>query len=131
MEICLFLMAFMCLCHLGYLNINKQEFIVDLKFFACVFLGVAILLFEKAYKKDNTEFVIYGIEMFIMAVLLLFLPYIYFYSSLKILIIFVMVPFYWGIYYCGKSIVIEYKMKKQYYKNISDVKEITKKERKK
>lgn len=131
LGICLVLMALICTFHLGYLNIARAEFIVDLKFFAFVVLIVSIILFEKAYKKDSGELCIYGIEMLVFATFILFLPYIYFSSTPIVLLIFVLSPLYIGIYYCIKSVIIESRIKKEYYKTLSDVKEITKKERKK
>lgn len=128
------LMIIVCILHLGFLNIERAEFIIDLKFFAFISLIVSIILFEKAYKKDNGEIAIYGIEVLVFSILILFLPYIYFYSNKVIHIIFVISPLYMGIYYCIKSIIIESRAKKLYYKTLSDVKEIvhknTNKERK-
>ena len=131
LTICIAIMALICTFHLGYFNIEKAEFIVDLKFFAIVVLLIAIVLFEKAYKKDKGALWIYGIEALVFASYILFLPYIYFYSSTMIKAIFAISPLYFGVYYATKCIVIESRIKKEYYKNLSDVKEIVKKEGKK
>ena len=125
------LMLLVCIFHLGCLNIDRKEFIVDIKFFSIISLIATIIIFEKAYKKDNGELAIHGIEGLVFSIYVLFLPYIYFSPNKMIQLIFVIAPIYFGIYYAIKSIIIEKRITKAHYKSLSDVKEIIKKERKK
>ena len=47
--------------NLGYYNINETKYLVDLKVFSIITIGITIVLFEKAYKKDSGYITIYGI----------------------------------------------------------------------
>ena len=121
----------MCSFHLGFINIKKENFIIDLRFFSVLLLAIAIVLFEKAYKKDNGKYFIHGIEILILAILTLFLPYFYFYCTDKLARSLVAIsPAFFGVYYCIKGIIIEQKMRKQYRKENNDIKEIVKKDKK-
>ena len=76
------------LINLGYKNIAKDIFITDLHVFSMTILAASIVLFEKSYKNENEILCVYGIEMLVLAILTLFMPYIYFYSNPNIRIIY-------------------------------------------
>lgn len=114
---------------LGSENKTKVVRITDLKIFSVIFLITTISLFETAYKKDNGELAIYGIEALIVAILTLFLPYIIFELEPQYQIFYNLIGAYFGIYYLIKCICIFIKSKNSYNKSISDVKEIVKKEK--
>ena len=118
--------------HLGFINIPKENFIIDLRFFSVLLLVISIILFEKSYKKDNGKYFVYGIEILILAILILFLPYFYFHCKDRLARILIAIsPAFFGIYYCVKGIIIEHKMRKKYKKESNDIKEIVKKDKKK
>lgn len=114
---------------LGSEDKTKVVRITDLKIFSVIFLITTISLFETAYKKDNGELAIYGIEALIIAILTLFLPYIIFELEPQYQIFYNLIGVYFGIYYLIKCICIAIKSKNDYNKSISDVKEIVKKEK--
>lgn len=121
----------MCCFHLGFINIKKENFIIDLRFFSVLLLAIAIVLFEKSYKKDNGKYFINGTEILILAILTLFLPYFYFYCTDRLTRILVSIsPAFFGIYYCIKGIVIEQRMRRKYKKENNDIQEIVKKDKK-
>ena len=115
---------------LGSIDTIKVSRSVDFKIFSLLLLFISIALFEIAYKKDNGKLAINGIEILLVAMVTLFLPYIVFeldsihqkYYILSMSLI--------AIYYIIKSIIIGKKAKKAYVKAESDIKEITKKENK-
>ena len=85
----------------------------------------SIIVLEVAYHKDSGKWAISGIEMLILAILMLFAPYIFFRFTNKI--IYAIIAFI-TVYYICKIIIIYCKEKKQYLLNISDIQEIIKKE---
>ena len=120
-------MIYFYLIHLGYKNIEKDKFILDLKVFSCISLVAAIVLFEQSYKKESKKLCIHGIEMLIIAILTLFMPYVYFYSNLETKIVYLSIFVFALIYYGIKSILIHRKTKNKHLDDMSDVKEIVKK----
>lgn len=61
----------------GLHKIGGTTFIKDLNILAFTFLGIALILIEIAFNKDNIEKCITGIESLIMGIFTLFLPYLY------------------------------------------------------
>ena len=116
---------------LGSVNIQTEIFSVDLRVFSIGILLGAIVLFEISYKKENTKLCIYGIEVLVLAILTLFLIYIYTIYPNAFNLISAWMSLGFAIYYVSKGIVIYKKMEKDYYKSLSDIKEIVKKESKK
>lgn len=115
------------LINLGYKNIARENFILDLQVFSITLLTISIVLFEQSYKKEEGKFCLYGIEMLVLAIVTLFMPYIYFYSGTPVRTICSSLAIFLSIYYVGKCIVIQNKAKKRHLDNLSDVKEIIKK----
>ncbi len=110
---------------LGFINIESQIFIVDLKVFAISILAIAIGIFEHAYKKDSGKIAIYGIETLVLAFCMLAFIYIDIMYNSKFVIITILLTYVIAIYYTAKSIIIYQKMKKQYF--IDSMKKIIKK----
>lgn len=90
-----------------------------------VMLMFTIFIWELAYKKDDGLLAICGIEMLIVSICILFMPY----SLLKLHaapLKFINIVFI--IYYCIKNFIIYHKEKTKLLKQNSDIKEIVKKE---
>ena len=102
---------------------------VDFNIFSILLLGVSIYLFESAYKKDNGSLAIYGIETLIVSIITLFFPYIIFELGEFYKRYYMIVSVCILIYYIIKSIWIANNVKRIYLKQISDIKEIVKKEK--
>ncbi len=115
---------------LGSAGSTKNVRIVDFNIFSIIILGLAICLFEIAYKKDNGAIAMYGVEALTIALTTLFLPYVIFEVSEAHKKYYLMVSSYIGIYYIIKCIYISVKTKKKYLDEASDIKEIVKKENK-
>lgn len=115
---------------LGSAGSTKNVRVVDFNIFSIIILGLAICLFEIAYKKDNGAIAMYGVEALTIALTTLFLPYVIFEVSEAHKKYYLMVSSYIGIYYIIKCIYISVKTKKKYLDEASDIKEIVKKENK-
>ena len=108
--------------NLGYLNINKSIFIQDTAVFAMTTVIIAIVLFEKAYRKEKGYLAIHGLEVLVVALLTLFTPYTYFYVQPLVSKILMIVPVIFAMYYVAKGIIICIKTQKAQDRKISDVK---------
>ncbi len=114
---------------LGSNNSVKSVRSIVLNVFSFLFLGLAIVLFEIAYRKDKENLAINGIEALIIAMLNLFLPYIIFELDEVYKRNYLLSTAFIAIYYTLKSIYISLKIRNKYMDSISDVKEIVKKEK--
>lgn len=114
---------------MGFKNIEGNNFIVDLKVFSGTFLAISIILFEKAYKMDDVNIAIYGIEMTVISIFNFALVYVYYtyYDNFK-LVVFVSIIL-MILYYLIKSLIIYLKQKKIYLFEKSDITKIVKKEK--
>ena len=74
-EIFLFFMI------LGYKNIEPKVLTTDLFVFSGLVIILTIYIFEKAYSKDSGFFALLGIEVMVVSVITLFLPYSYYYFA--------------------------------------------------
>ena len=111
----------------GMLNIPTENYTVDLKVFAVIFLVMAIILFEYGYKKDNGEIWLHGVETTIFGIFTLYLTYLYkiFYAKYWTLLLSAGIIVL--IYYAIKILVIQRRMEKEYRKTLTDIGEIVKK----
>ena len=98
----------------------------DIKVFAGTFLVIAILVLEKAYKKDSGKTAITSIELLVLAFHSLSIVHMvnifkcdfHFYLIISSIIV--------ATYYIIKGIVIYTKKRKEYLKGLSDISEIVK-----
>lgn len=112
--------------NLGMSNIPTENYLMDLKVFSILLLGVTIILFELAYNKDKSELWLHGIEVMGVSIFTVYLIYfysIYFNTFGNILFSFAFAYF---IYYVIKVIIMRRRTIKN-YKNSTDIGEIVKK----
>lgn len=113
--------------YLGSQNIEANVFLTDLKVFSFGLLIIAIILFEYSYKKDNGNLCIHGIEILILAIITLFLIYIYsLYINRTFSLIITSISIFSIIYFVIKSIIIFFRIKNVDFKSKNDIKEIIK-----
>ena len=114
---------------LGSINISPESFLLDLKVFSILLVLLFIFLVEKSYKKSNQNLCIHGVEILLVAISTLSAIYIYslFVHRFKMIIALISLGF--GIYYILKSIIIYINLRKKYYKEENDIKDIIKKEK--
>lgn len=127
--ICACLVAYFLFLFLGSVDKTKTVRVIDLKIFSTIYLATSIILFEIAYKKDSGKIAIHGIEILLVAIMTLFLPYIIFELDSKHQKIYYFVGEYIAAYYVIKCICIAIIRKRKYSKDVSDIKEIVKKEK--
>lgn len=115
--------------NLGYMRLEKEVFENDLKVFAVILICSTIYFIEKAYKTDRETYLSYAIELFVLSIITLYMPYVYYYQNTLAQLIFTTSAVYIFIYYAIKSIVIYVINKNRYIKCESDVKDIIKDEK--
>ena len=113
--------------NLGFYNLAESTYLVDLQVFSAITIGITIVIFERAYRKDSGEITIHGIEMLFLSILTLLTLFIHssFYERYTYIINSMATLF--ATYYAIKSTVIFVKMKKVIMKENSDVRKIIKK----
>ncbi|MCI8965787.1 MAG: hypothetical protein HFJ43_05550 [Clostridia bacterium] len=112
--------------NLGYLKLEDNVFKNDLKVFAIILLGFTIYFIEKAYKTDRGTYLVHSIELLVLSIITLYMPYVYFYHNTVAQFLFTTSSVYLAIYYTIKSICIYIIYKHRYIHKISDVSEIIK-----
>jgi len=112
---------------LGYYNIEQELFLTDLKVFSLTAIGITIIIFEYAYKKDSGENAIFGIEILALSIFTLMLDNVYRMYNDKFIYIVNSVSMLFAIYYIGKCIIIYKKMRKKALKKANDIHKIAKK----
>ena len=118
--------------NLGFLHIEGEVLITDLKVFSLTLIAVSIIIFENAYSKDSGTLTLYGIEILITAIISLVSIYVYiinkdiFMSYIIIASASRKMQAFFSIFLKNfkKAIFMTIYAKKEYKKTISDVKEI-------
>ena len=113
---------------LGSLDSAKVTRSIDLNIFSIVLLAISIILIEVAYKKESAKIAVTAIEILIVSVVTMFLPYIIYELDKTHQRYYIISGVAIAFYYIIKSIVISNRAKAKYEKNESDIKDITKKE---
>lgn len=125
------LVVYFTLLILGSVETIKNVRSTDFNIFSILMLSISICLFEISYKKDNGKLAMFGIEALATAIFTLFLPYIIFELDEMHKKYYLMISGYIAVYYIIKCIYISFKIKKEHMKELSDIKDIVKKEKNK
>lgn len=113
--------------NLGMKNIHKDIYITDLKVFGMSFAILAVIFFEKAYNNKDGKILCRGIEILIIAIITMLIQYLASYLTPSYTIIIPIFAIVYNVYFVLKSLVMIHKTKKDYKRNLNDIKEITKK----
>lgn len=114
--------------NLTYENISAEHLETGIKILTMIFLFISIYLIEKAYKKDNGDLALSGIEILILSAYTLTTKYITTKYNLNFKIYSLISSYVSAIYFVFKSIVIYTQGRKKLAENLSDIREIVKKE---
>lgn len=108
-------------------NLPKETSILICKIVSVVLFIFTLILFEIAYKKDDDEICINGIEMLALSLITLLTPYTFIQKPNNFSLI---VGVYFTIYYIIKNFIIYKKEKNKYLRQINDIMQIVKRESK-
>lgn len=110
--------------NLGYIKLDVVEFEADLHMFASVLIIATIAVWEIAYKNDSNEIALNGIELLVISLVTLFMPYIYFHRGNLVKFFYSIFAVYMSVYYLIKCAIIYIREVKKYKDSLSDIKEI-------
>lgn len=123
----LFMIYFFVL-NIGYGAIMVQRLEKDIQLFAGVFLIIGLIFLEKSYKKDDGQKAITAIEFLVMSIHSLSIMHVVTRYKFDFQIYLTASSYIFAIYYILKSIIIYTKGRKKYLDDLSDVKDIVKKD---
>lgn len=126
--IAIIIMIYFILISLGNVNIEQSAFIIDLKVFSITLLVLAVIIFEKSYKKDDGVLCLYGIETLVLAIVTLLSVYVNLLLHERFIGLVSIASFGFAIYYVVKATAIYIRDRNKYIKNQSDITEIIKPE---
>lgn len=110
--------------NVSYGKLEDNMYINCLKACAGILICSTIVMFEIAYRKDSGVIALHSVEILVLAILTLFMPYIYFYRGLALRFLYSFSSMYIAIYYAIKALIIYQIEVKKYISGLSDVKEI-------
>lgn len=116
---------------LGMKNIHKTIYITDLRVFGVSFAILSVVLFENSYNRKSVKKLCTGIEILILAIITMVLQYFVLYLTPKYSIIIPIFAIIYNVYFILKAFVMTQKIKIDYKRNLSDIKEIVKNKEKK
>lgn len=112
----------------AYANISSEHFELGIKVLTMVFLFIAIFMFEIAYKKDDDNLAIQGIEILVLSAYTLTSRHITNKFHFDFRTYSIVASYIFAIYFVLKCIVIYTRGRKEEAEELSDIKEIVKKE---
>ena len=128
MWLAIMIMLYFCIADGVYIGAPEAISRMVLKAFAVAFILVTVLVFEIAYRRENSALGIVGIELLVFSVIMLYMPQILKNLNQGMAQIFALTPFFCAVYYLVKSMIDYVKTEENYQNNLSDVKEIVREE---
>lgn len=114
--------------NLAYENISSEHLSLGIEILTMVFLFIAIYIFEKAYKKDDGNLAIQGIEILILATYTLTSRHITNKFNFEFKAYSAIASYIFAIYFVLKGIIVYTKGRREEAEELSDIREIVKKE---
>lgn len=114
--------------NLAYENVRTEYMELGIKILTMVFLFIAIYIFERAYKKDDDNLAIQGIEILILSAYTLTTKHITNKFSFNFKSYSLVASYLYAAYFLLRSIIVYTKGRKEEAENLSDIREIVKKE---
>ena len=126
--IAVLIMAYFCIISAVYDNVQETGIIKVIKISTMVFLGIALILIEFAFKRESKTLLIHTFESLAIALHSLTTVYITRVFKLDFKGYILVSSYIFSIYYVLKAIVINTKARKEYLNNLSDISDIVKKD---
>lgn len=118
---------YLCCINILALYIETPIYIRALKVLSIILALIAIIYFEFSYRKDNEKIFLYGVEVLVLAVITLFSNYAYYIYFDRFNYILTGITIAFVVYYIVKILIVRARMKKKYYEDQNDIKDIVKK----
>ena len=114
--------------NIGYNSVMLERLEKAIHLFSGIFLVIGLVFLEKSYKNDDGKKAITAIELLVMSVHSLSIMHVVTKYKFDFQIYLTASSYIFSIYYVLKSIIIYTKGRKKYLDELSDVKEIVKKD---
>lgn len=114
--------------NLAYENVSSEHLSLGIEILTMIFLFIAIYIFEKAYKKDDGNLAIQGIEILILATYTLTSRHITNKFNFEFKAYSAIASYIFAIYFVLKGIIVYTKGRREEAEELSDIREIVKKE---
>lgn len=121
-------MIYFFILNIGYNSVMIERLEKVIHLFSGIFLLIGLIFLEKSYKIDDGKKAITAIELLVMSMHSLSIMHIVTKYKFEFQIYLTASSYVFAIYYVLKSIIIYTKGRKEYLDELSDVKEIVKKE---
>ncbi len=118
------IMLFFIIINFSYYRIEDLSFLLGLKILSGFFLFLGIIILEIAYNKDNGIIAITAIELFVLSIHMLSMNHLVEISKIQFSSYILISAYLFSLYYILKAIIIAIKVKKEYLKSLSDIREI-------
>lgn len=112
----------------AYINVKTEYVEIGSKIITMIFLAIGIFIIEKAYKNDDGNMAIQGIEVLVLATYTLTTNHVVNKFEFNFKSYSLVASYLYAIYYLIRGIYIYTKGKKEEVDNLSDIREIVKKE---
>lgn len=107
-----------------YGKVNEEQLKLTMKIASSVFMGLTIIIFEVAYRKDSGKLAINGIESLVLSCFILSITYVITVNDFDFNLYILVASYAVSIYYVMKAILIYTKEKKKFLDSLSDIREI-------
>ncbi len=114
--------------NLAFENIKLEYLEIGIKIFTMIFLFIAIYIFEKSYKKDDEKLALQGIEILVLSTYTLTTEHITNKFNFDFKSYSLVASYIFAIYFILKSIIVYTKGRKELAEELSDIREIVKKD---
>lgn len=124
--IAIIVIGYLVLLNVLSLHIETRIYISVIKILCVALAVVSVIYFELSYRKDNGYLFMHGAEFLVIATITLFSVYAYslFFVTYNSILLYISI--FVVVYYIIKTILTLRNMKKQYYKEQNDIREIVK-----
>lgn len=122
------IMLYFIVLNLAYVTMQQERLIGDMEVFAGTFLVIGMIFLEKAYKKDNNSIAITGIEFLFLSLHSLSIMHVITLFKYDFRLYLLTSSYVLSSYYVLKCILLYTKGRRDYWKSLSDISEIVKKE---
>ncbi len=122
------IMLYFIVLNLAYSTMKHERLVEDIKVFSGSFLIAGIIFLERAYKKDNNEVAITGIEFLVLSLHSLSIMHVITLFQYDFRLYLLTSSYIFSIYYVLKAIVLYTKGRREYLNSLSDIPEIVKKD---
>lgn len=127
LVILIFMVIYLVCINVLFLYLDTEVYLKYIQILSVILGLISVVYFELSYKKDNEKLFLYGTEVLVIGLVTLFSNYacrVFFDTYNKILAPITIVVV---VYYIIKIFIIKSKMKKKYFKEQNDIREIVKK----